>query len=122
MEFHTITNGTTSLVNSILSIVLIIKLMVSGHPKGKPYLQEICQSIYPNENAEVIVSQNSYFSNIPIFSKVPRMMFKELIFQGNKKIHGRKLHILHSLLKKVAQYDEITLNEIENIFNGTFAG
>ena len=103
MDLHAITNGTTSLVNGILSIVLIIKLMVSGHPKGKPYLQEICQSIYPNENAEVIVSQNSYFAIIPIFSKVHRMMLKELLFQRNENIHGRKLHILHSLLKRVWQ-------------------
>ena len=122
MDLHTITNGTTSLVNSILSIVLIIKLMVSGHPKGKPYLQEICQSIYPNENAEVIVSQNSYFAIIPIFSKVPRMMLKELIFQRNEYVHGRKLHILHSIEKSVAQCDERTLNRIENTFNRTFAG
>ena len=98
MDLNAVTNGTTSLVNGILSMVLIIKLMVSGHPKGKPYLQEICQSIYPNENAEVRISQNSYFT---LISKVPRMMFKELIFLGNENIHGQKLHILHSLLKRV---------------------
>ena len=46
MNLGNITNDTPTLVNGILGVVLIMKLMISGHPKGKPFFEEICVSIY----------------------------------------------------------------------------
>ena len=50
---HDVTTNTTDLVNSVAGVLLIIQLMISGHPKGKPYLDEICTSVYPTEHLEV---------------------------------------------------------------------
>ena len=50
---YDITTNTTDLVNSVTGILLLVQLMISGHPKGKPYLDEICSSSYPTEYSKV---------------------------------------------------------------------
>ena len=47
------TQSTPQLVDSIISIFLIIKLMTVGHPMGKRYLDEVCSAIYPNLKIQV---------------------------------------------------------------------
>ena len=47
-----ITNDPVTLVNSVMSIVLIMKLMTSGHPKAKPYFADICYNVYPNSRLD----------------------------------------------------------------------
>ena len=51
---HDMTSNSTDLVNSVTGIFLLIQLMISGHPKAKSYLSEICLSLYPSEYLEVI--------------------------------------------------------------------
>ena len=45
--------STPDLVDSVLGFVLMIKLMISGHPASKPYFQEICRNVYPNRMLDV---------------------------------------------------------------------
>ena len=47
------TQSSPQLVDSIISIFLIVKLMTVGHPMGKRYLDEICSTIHPNLNIQV---------------------------------------------------------------------
>ena len=46
-------SSTPDLVHSVLGFVLMIKLMISGHPESKPYFQEICRNVYPNRMLDV---------------------------------------------------------------------
>ena len=49
------TQTTPQLVDSIISIFLIIKLMTIGHPKGKQYIDEVCSVMYPNAKIQVCI-------------------------------------------------------------------
>ena len=50
---YDVTTNTTDLVNSVTGILLVVQLMISGHSKGRPYLDEICSSSYPTEYLKV---------------------------------------------------------------------
>ena len=50
---YDVTTNTADLVSSVTGLFLVIQLMISGHPKGRPYLDEICSSVYPTELLEV---------------------------------------------------------------------
>ena len=52
MDLTAATNETPALVNSIMGIVMIIKLMISGHPRSKPYYEEICSSMTKSNATE----------------------------------------------------------------------
>ena len=54
LEFNdSMLSSTPDLVHSVLGFVLMIKLMISGHPESKPYFQEICHNVYPNRMLDV---------------------------------------------------------------------
>ena len=40
--------GEGSFVQSVFSILLLVKLMVKGHPRARPYYHEICNRVHPN--------------------------------------------------------------------------
>ena len=44
---------TQSFAHSILSILLVVKLMVSAHPRARQYYHEICRSVYPTMQIQV---------------------------------------------------------------------
>ena len=52
------TQTTPQLVDSIISIFLIIKLMTIGHPKGKQYMDEVCSVVYPNAKIQVFTNSS----------------------------------------------------------------
>ena len=50
---YEVPTNTTEVVNSLTGMFLVIQLMISSHPRARPYLHEICSSTYPTEYLEV---------------------------------------------------------------------
>ncbi len=120
---HQVTSSTPELVNSVLSIVLIIKLLISGHPKSKPYAEEICRSAYANLRVEecgllLMSALQKYDDNSKPELTDPNETFFDgildsLVFEAKVLTSGSKLG--HDLITSICLNVKGTLKKILQI-------
>ncbi len=92
-------NNSDGMIDGVIKLLLIIRLMVSGHPKSKPYYEEVCGLVHPNQmlhecERQLYAALNQYDGGD--FGKVDGSdVFADdlagLIFEANNVMHDTEI-------------------------------